>query len=43
MMIIFVYGDVGEAGKDVITINHSILADGSVFGFFENTLVISFR
>jgi hypothetical protein len=34
MMIIFVYNDMGEAGKDAITINHSILTDGSVFGFF---------
>jgi hypothetical protein len=28
MMIIFVYSDMGEAGKDEETINHSILTDG---------------
>lgn len=43
MMIIFVYSDMGEAGKDAIIINHSILTDGSVFGFFDNRLVILFR
>jgi hypothetical protein len=43
MMIIFVYSDMGEAGKDAITINHSILTDGSVFGFFDDRLVILFR
>ena len=38
-MIILVYSDMGEAGKDAIIINHSILTDGSVFGFFDNRLV----
>jgi hypothetical protein len=43
MMIIFVYSDLGEAGKDAETMNHSILTDGSVLGFFDDILVILFR
>jgi hypothetical protein len=43
MMIIFVYSDMGEAGKDAETINRSILTDGSVFDFFDNRLVNLFR
>jgi hypothetical protein len=42
-MIIFVYSDLGEAGKDVETMNHFILTDGSVLGFFDDILVILFR
>ena len=43
MMIIFVYSHLGEAGRDAETMNHSILTDGSVLGFFDNRLVILFR
>jgi hypothetical protein len=43
MIIIFVYSDLGEAGKDAETMNHSILTDGSVLDFFDNRLIILFR
>jgi hypothetical protein len=42
MMMIFVYSDMGEAGKDAQTINHPILIDVSVLGFFDNRSVILF-